>query len=152
MINDFSVEELLENGKGEIKVTLNGIEERLASVQDVKIPYQANVTTVSLIDVGDMDVVSGYAKTGTMTCLYNPSIFRELAKILGDTGEVPICSMILSNEGKGNIGTQRLVFEGVRFTQFDIFQSKAGKGTMQENVKFSYTRFRVTNPFSRITH
>lgn len=152
MIDNFSVEELLENGKGEIRVKLGNAEERLASVQDVKIPYQANVTTVSLIDVGDMDVVSGYAKTGTMTCIYNPSIFRQLAKTLGDTGEVPICSLILSNEGKGRVGSQQLIFEGVRFTQFDIFQSKAGKGTMQENVKFSYTRFQVASTFSRITH
>ena len=144
-----TVEQLLKNGKGEIRLVVNGRNERLGTVTDVNVPYEAKTSEVSFIDTGDVTISEGYAKTGTMTLAYNASVIRDFVYKLSADDELPLCTLILENKGNAKVGSQRLVFNDVMLTSFSIFKAQAGKGTMTETVKFTYSSFQPTENFAR---
>lgn len=144
------IDTLLKQGKGSIQVVLNGKVETLATVQEVNVPYEANTSTAQFIGTdGEITIVDGYAKTGTMTLAYNATIFRDFVSILSDGGDLPSCQLILENKGTATTGNQRLILNGVQFTSFSIFKNQANKGVMTESVKFSYENFKLSEKFNR---
>lgn len=151
-VNDKAiVDTLLKNGKGSIQVVINGNVETLGTVTEVHVPYEASTSSANFIGMdGEVTIIDGYSKNGTLTLAYNNSIFRDFVSILADGGDLPSCQLILENKGNSSsVGNQRLIFNNVQFTSFSIFKNQASKGVITESVKFSYENFKVTEKFNR---